>query len=67
MLTITVEEAGEIPEEAVYDLDSVAAEFDDDAEVRSASLNLVLLVPSYASGELTISELSNMGRVFASG
>jgi len=31
-LTITVEEAGEIPEDAVYDPDSVAAEFDDDAD-----------------------------------
>ena len=66
-LTITVEEAGEIPEDAVYDPDSVAAEFDDDADGQISITELGAAGLRYTSGELTISELGNVAKAFASG
>jgi hypothetical protein len=66
-LTITVEEAGEIPEDAVYDPDSVAAEFDDDADGQISITELGAAGLRYTSGELTISELGNVAKAFTSG
>jgi hypothetical protein len=62
---ITVQEAGEIPEDAVYEPGSTAAEFDDDDNGQISISELGAAGSAYANDELTISELGNVGAAYA--
>ncbi|QPV61512.1 PKD domain-containing protein [Halosimplex litoreum] len=63
--TVTVEAANQIPDDAVYEPGSVAAEFDADTDGRISIGELATAAETFASGELRISGLATIAEAFA--
>jgi PKD repeat protein len=63
--TVTVEAANQIPDDAVYEPGSVAAEFDTDTDGRISITELSTAAEAFASGDLRVTELATIAEAFA--
>lgn len=63
--TLTVQSAGDIPEDAVYEPGSTAAEYDGDGDGQISLSELGVAGSAYANDELSLTELGSVGAAYA--